>query len=476
MKNLNYLFEFRCREKLLTSGITFWYWMIAGLAVFSLISCNNENVEKVVYDPNRPIELTSFHPDSGRIREMVLLDGENFGSDISNIKVFFNKTEAKVIGSTGTRILVLTPRMPGDTCTLSLKIGTQEKTYEKKFRYKVEASVTTLAGTGRNAHVFDQGLDKCELRPVYIGADKEYNIFVTDDQDYLLRINTITNTLSVIATRDQGFNHRCQPYANPLTNVLQQGAEKAGNRDRFMFFDPRDGWAPKWKFIKSWDLNGCQLPSGGPNNNLNYETHYQCLLCEADGMYYTRYTGGQIVRINPETWEAKIIGMTPIGVTYGAAFHPTRKSELWLGYDRADSPTGPEPANSLYTLDVTDETKGEENMLLSLKKMSGPVPPMGAHRDGPLSQSQFNSIRMINFDAGGNLFVGDARNHCIRMVNTNTMMVSTIIGIPGVNSPFMDGVKEEATFNTPHGIVTDPDGVIYVTDYNNFRVRRIAIE
>ncbi|MDR2039591.1 MAG: IPT/TIG domain-containing protein [Bacteroidales bacterium] len=463
-------------EKSFILNTIMWRFMVAGIAVLFLVSCNNDNDEKEIYDPGKPVELTSFYPDSGRIREMVLLSGNNFGTDPSAIKVFFNSSEAKVINSTGSRILALVPRMPGDTCILSVQVGNQKKEYEQKFRYKIEASVTTIAGNGREAHVFDQGLDKCELKPVYIGADNEYNIFVTDNTDVLLRINTITNTLTVVATKDQGFNHRCQPYANPLTNVLQMGAEMANNRDRFTFLDPRDGWAPKSRFIKAWDLNGCTLPQGGPNNNLNYETHWQCLLCEADGMYYTRYVGGQVVRINPETWEAKIIGMTPIGATYGMAFHPVRKTELWFGYDRADSPTVADAANSLYVWDVTDESTGENNMLSGFRKVSGAVPPMGAHRDGPLDQAQFNSIRMINFDLDGNLYVGDCRNHCIRLVNTTTMMVSTVIGIPGVSSPFKDGAREDATFNTPHGIVTDPDGIIYVADYHNNRVRRIAIE
>lgn len=464
-----------CQFEKLLPPPRLWCLKIVAVIVLFTISCNDDNNEKATHNPDKPIELTSFYPDSGRIREMVLLDGQNFGSDLSAIKVFFNTAEAKVIGSTGERILVLTPRMPGDTCTVSIEIGNQKKSYEDKFYYKIEASVTTLAGNGREAHVFDQGLDKAELKPVYIGADAEYNVFVTDNTDVLVRINTITNTLSVLATKDQGFNHRCQPYANPQTNVLQQGAEGPGNRDRFMFLDPREGWAPKWKFIKSWDLNGQQLPQGGPNNNNSYETHYQCLFSESDGMFYTRYIGGQIVRINPETWEAKIIGSSPVGVTYGAAFHPIRKTELWFGYDRADNPTGPEPANSLYVWDITDEARDEDNMLSGFRKVSGAVPPMGAHRDGPLSQAQFNSIRMISFDSDGNLFVGDCRNHCIRTVNTSTMMVSTTIGIPGL-SGFKDGVREEAMFNTLHGIVTDPDGVIYVADYHNNRVRRIAIE
>jgi DNA-binding beta-propeller fold protein YncE len=84
-------------------------------------------------------------------------------------------------------------------------------------------------------------------------------------------------------------------------------------------------------------------------------------------------------------------------------------------------------------------------------------------------------MRMINFDADGNLFVGDAGNHCIRKIDTETMMVETIIGIPGVGG-FRDGKKEEALFNGPHGLVVDPDGVIYVADFTNNRIRRVAIE
>ncbi|GHU88635.1 hypothetical protein FACS1894155_03890 [Bacteroidia bacterium] len=453
--------------------------MIMGIVAFFMISCSNESEKPLVYDPDKPIELTSFYPDSGRIREMVLLDGSNFGTDLSAIKVLFNSSEAKVVGSTGTRILVLTPRMPGDTCILSVKIGEQEKTYERKFFYKVEASVTTLCGNGldSNPHIFNQGLDKCQLKPVYIAADKEYNVFVTDNQDYFVRINTITDELTVIATKDQGFNHRCAPSANPWNNVLMQGAEGAGNRERFSFFDPRDGWALKSKFIKSWDLNGCASPSGGGSGNLNYESHFQCLLCEADGMYYTRYVGGQIVRINPETWEAKILGMTPVGFTYGLAFHPVRKSELWIGYSELATPTVAEAANAIFTIDVTDETRVENNYLSSFTRLTPPLSTAGGHRDGPLGQALFLGIRMINFDLDGNLYVGDCRNHCIRMVNTNTtpMMVSTVIGIPEI-SGFKDGPREDAQFNTLHGIVTDPDGIIYVADYHNNRVRRVAIE
>ena len=119
--------------------------------LFFLSSCKGEDESGgITHDPNKPVVLTSFMPDSGRISEMVLLDGENFGSDPSKIKVFFNAKEAAVVGSTGDRILVLVPRLPGDTCILSVKIGNQEKEYSNEFYYKIAASVTTTAGNGNS--------------------------------------------------------------------------------------------------------------------------------------------------------------------------------------------------------------------------------------------------------------------------------------------------------------------------------------
>ena len=123
---------------------------------------------------------------------------------------------------------------------------------------------------------------------------------------------------------------------------------------------------------------------------------------------------------------------------------------------------------------MTDTKVGSDGVRLStFQKLSGAT--NGAHRDGPLSISQFNQPRGISFDSDGNLYVGDNGNHCIRMINTNTMMVETMIGIPN-NAGFKDGSKDDALFNSPHGIVVDAEGNIFVSDYGNKRIRRIAIE
>jgi hypothetical protein len=443
--------------------------VIAAICVCSsgFISCGDDDKSGGggVYDPSKPVVLTSFMPDSGRISEMVLLDGSNFGTDTADIKVFFNAKEAKVLGSTGTRILALVPRLPGDTCTLTVEIGGKQYAYDNFFRYKIEASVTTLAGDGTNAlHIGP--LDRSQLRPVYIGVDNDYNLFVTEEHNdgVLLKLNEAENSIVVLVTSEQGMSARFQPSAHPETNVIMFGAEGADTRDRFLTLDPKENWAPKMRFIKNWTANEYTLPTnngaGGPEN---HETHYHCLYCKADGYLYTRYVGGQLVKIDPKTWDAEVIYQTNSGITFGMAFHPIRTGELWMAYSNGQ---GGDLSNSLCLVDVLNPTE-------TFQKLSGAIG--GGHRDGRLAQAQFSGMRQINFDADGNLYIGDSGNHCVRKVDTDNMMVETVIGIPG-NAGFKDGNREDAMFSSLHGIATDADGIIYVSDFGNNRVRRIAIE
>jgi hypothetical protein len=418
--------------------------------LIAFVACNKDNNDssRAVYDPNKPVELTSFTPDSGRISEMVLLDGNNFGTDTSKIRVFFNAKQARVLSSTGTRILTFVPRLPGDTCVVSVVVDGKKVSYTDFFRYKVSATATTIAGDGTYA-IREGALDQSRLVPVYIGVDKDDNIFVVAENNsgMLLKLNIAENTMVTIGTNAQGIAPRLQPTSATSDNMILLGGEGTGSRDWFSTLDPKEGWVPKLRFIKDWKLNGYDLPGDSEN-------HFQCLYCATDGYYYSRYGSGALVKIHPKTWEAEIIYRTDGGAVFGMAFHPVRQNELWLGYE--------------YRICILDVTNPAETYRTVSNTISG-------HRDGPLEEAQFNGIRQINFDAEGNLFVGDNGNHCIRRIDTDNMVVTTVIGIPGI-AGFKDGSQDEALFSNLHGIATDSNGIVYASDYGNRRVRRIAIE
>jgi DNA-binding beta-propeller fold protein YncE len=122
-------------------------------------------------------------------------------------------------------------------------------------------------------------------------------------------------------------------------------------------------------------------------------------------------------------------------------------------------------ANSICSLDITDPEG-------TFRKLSGTT--SGGHRDGELALSQFRNPCQIFFDLDGNLYIADSGNHCIRKITTENM-VETVVGIPG-QAGWKDGGKEDALFNTPRGLAVSADGTVYVGDYGNSRIRKLAIE
>ncbi|MBR9917893.1 T9SS type A sorting domain-containing protein [bacterium] len=89
-------------------------------------------------------------------------------------------------------------------------------------------------------------------------------------------------------------------------------------------------------------------------------------------------------------------------------------------------------------------------------------------------------------DADGNIYIADGINHCIRKLDkyinvSNSQSVSTFAGanptagLPGNGTAgSADGTGTAARFDTPKDITMDADGNFYVTDYNNFTIRKIS--
>ena len=93
------------------------------------------------------------------------------------------------------------------------------------------------------------------------------------------------------------------------------------------------------------------------------------------------------------------------------------------------------------------------------------------YRDGIGPDALFNTPSGVALDREGNLYVADTGNHAIRKV-TRDGKVSTLAG-SGV-AGFADGMGAQAQFNGPVGVAVDRDGVVYVADTYNDRIRRIA--
>lgn len=102
------------------------------------------------------------------------------------------------------------------------------------------------------------------------------------------------------------------------------------------------------------------------------------------------------------------------------------------------------------------------------------------YADGALSEARFTNPIAIARDTMGNLYIADQNNHMIRKIS-KTGMVSTIAGLKAPwgdygMSGFVDGNRQTAQFNSPHGITVSKDGrTIMVADLYNHSIRQINI-
>ena len=93
--------------------------------------------------------------------------------------------------------------------------------------------------------------------------------------------------------------------------------------------------------------------------------------------------------------------------------------------------------------------------------------------DGPGWWAEFKGITGVCTDPQGTIYVADSGNNRIRKVEaTGNHMVSTIAG-SGVEG-YADGVGTNAVFGSPKSICIDNQGNLYVTDFWNYKIRKIT--
>lgn len=89
--------------------------------------------------------------------------------------------------------------------------------------------------------------------------------------------------------------------------------------------------------------------------------------------------------------------------------------------------------------------------------------------------AKFDSPTGIAIDANSNLYVADNGNNCIRKI-TSDGTVSTFAGGNNTNSGLVNATGIAARFKNPMDLVIDGFGNIFVTDFNNNAIRKITAD
>ncbi|HLI82468.1 MAG TPA: hypothetical protein VKV17_01050 [Bryobacteraceae bacterium] len=104
---------------------------------------------------------------------------------------------------------------------------------------------------------------------------------------------------------------------------------------------------------------------------------------------------------------------------------------------------------------------------------SCPRDQFGPNASGPANSAVLGTANGVAVDFAGNIYLSDTDNHLVRKIDT-AGNISTVAGTCSAGYSGDGGPATSAQLNQPYGVAVDKAGNVYVADYGNNRVRKIA--
>jgi sugar lactone lactonase YvrE len=93
--------------------------------------------------------------------------------------------------------------------------------------------------------------------------------------------------------------------------------------------------------------------------------------------------------------------------------------------------------------------------------------------DGSANGALLNTPIAVTFDQGGNLLITDSGNNRIRRVDAASGVITTVVGKGGAGFSGDGGPATAAQLRAPDEVAVDEEGDLYIADTGNVRIRRV---
>ena len=459
--------------------------------LFSLIclgglgSCMDKNVEVnlpsyVASDPNVEVVFTDYSPLEGAVRTNMFINGSNFGTDPSLIRVVVGGKEAKVVSSSGTQIYCIVPSR-ADGGFVQVDILNKDKslnatyTFEQKFSYQYNVVVGTLCGvvdSEGNTSITDGNFDKAgtqtPLAMYYDESSGERCIYFFETEHSLRKIyldkdsiaTVITNGAAGWSSAPSGLGWsvgRDTMFVNcPQGNVERAGAYYLLRKENFKNSYPA--------------LNGDDF-----NTLFTHPIDGTIFLCRGRDATLHKAVWNE----KTQMWDPKQIAkMGPSGWFQCVTFHPSGNFAYLIARDKqcvmkAEYNWAGKYLETPITFAGEFGSYGYKDASQNSARFDNPMQGCFV-----LNEEYVAEQRLDVYD----FYLTDAANHCIRKI-TPDGIVTTFAGrgsysTDQIVSGYIDGdPRETARFNYPLGLCYEEStGTFYVGDNGNHRVRTIALQ
>ena len=442
--------------------------ILFALGACVLSSCKEEK-HSLEHDPNKPSVFHDYSPKEGAVRTRLYIRGENFGTDVSKIKVYIGEKELKVIGANGTEIFCMVPRKTtsGD---VRVVIDGNEHTFAEPFVYTSTITVGTLVGNvnelGQSSIVngtFEEaGFD---LPTWLLFEPGENSLFVVERDRAVRKVDLNERMVSTLITNGQAAFRRIQTATlspdNDTLFIVDDHGQNNTTKPAIAYTLRSENYRRVYPYIYD-------------------RTSYSCASHPIDNiMFFNTHWGGGIQKafINPLTKELtskELFKTSSANVHPNIFFHPSGNfAYLMVG-------------NVIWKTMYNWTTQELEPAVVFVGQynVKGDVDAIGTSaRFGLLNQGVFvKNDKYVGQADQYDFYVADIDNHSIRTISP----MGEVSTFAGKGSPASDGKKEgyidgdlrrEARFNKPTGIAYDEaNQIFYISEEVNKRIRTIGVE
>jgi len=403
-----------------------------------------------------PVTISDFTPIQGGGGTEILISGNNYTNDTTQIAVTLNGVPMKVVGVNGSNIMVVVPKKVGSG-HITVKVGNDSVVSTGIFNYVYTRTVSTLAGSGKAGFANGQGTDamfdfsgQSWYRSMGITVDDNLNVFVADPGNHCIRkIDSLGNVTTFCGSPGNSGYADGKGTAAKFSLPYDLALDAAGN---LWSVDPGnwdirkitpDGTAITW----AW---GNQAPWSVSVDKTTGYVYYSS--CDPSGNVY------------PVTAKSTTGSAVISGLNYPAGIKFDKSGNLYI------------VLNGDHVIKKYTAGTWAANIIAGQQGIAGYV-------NGAATAAKFDHPWGLALDASGNIFIagngtwdGGTYNtdQSIRYIESGTWKVSTFAG--SGTAGYADAVGEAAAFSAPTGVAVDKTGTVYVLDKNNNRIRKIVSE
>lgn len=319
-------------------------------------------------------------------------------------------------------------------------------------------NVITFAGSGSPGSADGTKAQASFTAPVGIAVDGNYNVYVADLENFLIReinpagvvstlagdgIDSLANGTGTAAS----FDYPSGVVADAAFNVYV--ADQGNNLIRKI--------TPAG-VVSTFAGRGAPGYADGTGTSAAFNSPVALAIDGNGNLYVADQNNNMIRKISSSGVVTTLAGDGSAGNTNGTGSTASFYSPNGLAVDAS---------GNVYVADLVT------NLIRKITPAGVVTTFAGGGRgavNGTGTAASFNSPSGVAVDAKGNVYVADSNNNLIRMI-TPAGVVSTFAGTGASGAD--NGALNAATFNFPTGVAIDGNGFLYVADKGNNLIRKI---